>query len=641
MIALSKIRLSFRNKLLLAVSLALLAVFASMRASWFLYGKTQQDVQNSMLVDLMTASWSQLKHQVSLGMASETRAVLRDRDTMKAIYNKDAEKIDANLFPTANRLKASNIIDALVVFDDQNRSAYVSENVPSADAYRDLAGSVYTSKEPNFSLFHSKAAQELEFVYIFPAFYRGKVVGTITYIRRASKVIPSLSNVSGYKYVLTAGEETLFNNFDTSSLDAKMASLGTVELDNELYSANEIPIRTENGDNVKLYMLRENTKGLHTLVLYDRVSLIAGPAVLLLVCVGLFFWLAKKMRHLAAVSKSMTAMAEKNFEFEIPEYNANDEIGNIISRTSDLRDELFTAFEKEQAEREKIANELARQEEMNARSQEFSEQLSAHFDELIRQASVLDEISRHSEARNADSLEQLGRIAESSNSIESDIRTVSGASEEFSASIGEISESISQSSSSIGQTREYTGNVQTGVEKLLAKTESISDILASIQNISSQINLLSLNATIESARAGEAGKGFAVVAGEVKNLSNQTANSVEDITNSLEDIKSNTSEIFASFSALNGMFDSVSETSTNIASAVEQQSATSNEIAQNMQNTLNGVQLIRDNISELGVMADEFKNGFAEIIRAQHSITQTTDKIRNTIQEYVELGRTA
>ena len=74
----------------------------------------------------------------------------------------------------------------------------------------------------------------------------------------------------------------------------------------------------------------------------------------------------------------------------------------------------------------------------------------------------------------------------------------------------------------------------TGLTEALARVSRVAD---DISAIAKQTNLLALNATIEAARAGEAGKGFAVVAGEVKNLSQETANATDEITATVRDLE--------------------------------------------------------------------------------------------------------
>ena len=109
-----------------------------------------------------------------------------------------------------------------------------------------------------------------------------------------------------------------------------------------------------------------------------------------------------------------------------------------------------------------------------------------------------------------------------------------------------------------------------------------------ITSIAEQTNLLALNATIEAARAGEAGKGFAVVANEVKELAKETAKATEDISRKIDAIQGDTAEAVKAIKEIRGIIGQVNDIATTIASAVEEQTATTNEIGRNVAEAAQG-----------------------------------------------------
>jgi methyl-accepting chemotaxis protein len=157
-------------------------------------------------------------------------------------------------------------------------------------------------------------------------------------------------------------------------------------------------------------------------------------------------------------------------------------------------------------------------------------------------------------------------------------------------------------------------------------------VVALINDIASQTNLLALNATIEAARAGEAGKGFAVVAHEVKTLANQTAQATNKIGSQIHAVQSASDQAVEGMNAIAGVITEVDQVAAVIASAVQQQSAATQEIARLVDDVAQDAQLVSQGVSSVAQSAALACGG---AIRVIWDVDRMDDLVRG-LQEEVD-----
>jgi methyl-accepting chemotaxis protein len=232
-----------------------------------------------------------------------------------------------------------------------------------------------------------------------------------------------------------------------------------------------------------------------------------------------------------------------------------------------------------------------------------SKQMSIHADETAARANVASAVA-----------EQVSK----------NVTTVSTGTEEMGSSIKEIAKNATEAARVATSAVKVAEKTNATVAKLGESSAEIGNVIKVITSIAQQTNLLALNATIEAARAGEAGKGFAVVANEVKELAKQTAKATEDISRKIEAIQGDTKGAVEAIAQIGKIIHTINDIQNTIASAVEEQTATTNEIGRNVTEAAKGSNEIAQNIT-----------GVAQAARS------TTEGASNTKSSADELARMA
>lgn len=222
----------------------------------------------------------------------------------------------------------------------------------------------------------------------------------------------------------------------------------------------------------------------------------------------------------------------------------------------------------------------------------------------------------------------MNAVASSGEHMTLGMNTVAAAIEEMGASLAEVANSSTQASRVANQAQEKAQFTSTTIDSLGASAKEIGKVVEMIAGIASQTNLLALNATIEAASAGEAGKGFAVVANEVKELAKQTAVATEDIRNQVKSIQDNTQHSIKAIQAIVSVIQDVNTLNASIAAAVEEQTATTNEISRNVVGVANSVQEVSRNVQESALGANEISR----------NVQQAVSGVRQIAENIVELA---
>ena len=232
----------------------------------------------------------------------------------------------------------------------------------------------------------------------------------------------------------------------------------------------------------------------------------------------------------------------------------------------------------------------------------------------------------------------MTNVAATSEQASTNVNMVASATEEMTSTVNEIAQNSEKARVITESAVTQTNEASTEVGQLGRAAKEISKVTEVITDISEQINLLALNATIEAARAGEAGKGFAVVANEIKELAKQTAEATQEIKSQIDGIQGSTSATVNQISQITTVISEVNEIVGTIATAVEEQAVTSQEIAGNISQASQGIQDVNDNVGQSSVVSGTISGDIAEVNQSVQEITNSAGQVNMNVEELSKMA---
>jgi methyl-accepting chemotaxis protein len=262
--------------------------------------------------------------------------------------------------------------------------------------------------------------------------------------------------------------------------------------------------------------------------------------------------------------------------------------------------------------------------------------------------------------KQADRAGQISAAAEEMTQTVSDLARTSSSSASLSREAMQTAltgrQYAEQASTGVGKVNEAAGILVERIEQMNRSAKEISEVVGLIRGIAEQTNLIALNASIEASRAGHAGSRFSVIAEEVRKLARNAGDATGDVSRIVQSLQGDMSEIRQSVAAVNenlgsasgaihsadstldrivGNFKDVDHNISQIASAIEELSITSNDVAQNIAETMN----ISGDIEQ---MARKVKDEFNHLVEVAEDLRGSTVGIKTKVTEsmILDLART-
>jgi methyl-accepting chemotaxis protein len=348
------------------------------------------------------------------------------------------------------------------------------------------------------------------------------------------------------------------------------------------------------------------------------------------------------VRPILELTRVIRLIAAGNTDVAIPCLDRGDEIAIIAEATKLCRDSMIVSARlaaERQSEDSRVKERRRETVEMlNRRFQASAGGLAA----TLSSAAVALEANAATMAKaTSDAGSRSAAVRAASEQASKSLHEVASAADELFASITEINSRFDRSTSISNEAAAAARRTDAAIAALVADANEVGEVVELIRLIADQTNLLALNATIEAARAGSAGRGFAVVASEVKSLAAQTASATQEVATRVSQIQSTVRGSVESLQAIVRTIDQMQAIGTDIAHAIHQQAAATDEIARNAQLVASRTTEVTQTIGGVEAASQQTGKVARDVLRAANELAQHATKLASEVGEFITGVRAA